>query len=233
MTTGSTLLLTLALMTGLAAACHEEEARPTAPLTYCPDIGIPTMVVSVRDQFGEAAAIGSTVVIESDSARASGQGYGDSLRISTEDPYGVPGTYRVTVSRPWHRTEVVEDVEVPGGACGVEEPYELDVEIERLDDTPAVRQVVLPPTGYGFGDGGLSVRLTAHVLRDPDASGAVAWSTTDPSVVTVDEEGRMTSACRDSPGEAWVIAESIADSQVRDSVAVGVHARPGDSIRCG
>lgn len=196
MMSGRTVRFALLLTLGLTTACQEDDGRPTAP-RVCLAIGIPTMAVSVRDQFGEPAAIGSTVVIESASVRASGEGYGDSLTITTGDPYGIPGTYRVTVSRPWHETEVVEGVEVPGGPCGVEEPYELDVEIERLPGSPAVRQVVLPPTGFGFGDGDLSLGLAAHVLRDPGVSDDVTWSTTDHSVVTVDDEGRMTTRSND------------------------------------
>jgi hypothetical protein len=188
----------------------------------CDAIGIPIMRVSVRDQFGQPAAIGATVVIENLTTRASGEGYGDSLRIWTDDPYGRTGTYRVEVSRPYHRTTVIPAVRVSGGPCGVERPHEIDVSIELLPGSPPIRQVVLPPWSFGYGGAGQTTALRAFVVRDPDASPDVTWASTDTTAVVIDERGVMTSVCRPTRGHAWISAASVVDPTVRDSVSVTV-----------
>ena len=215
------------LSVGLSTACVLDLYDDVA----CTDIGIPIMVVSVRDQHGTPSAIGSTIEIEDDGFRGSGEGYGDSLRIWTEE-YARPGTYRLTVSRPWHETAVVRDVRVPGGPCGVEQPHEVEATLVRVDAAPSVRQVVLPPVGYGFGGGNFTARLRAHVVRDDGVFDGVLWSSTDTSVVEVDSTGLIRSACRASPGEAWVRAVSIVDPGVSDSVSVSVDAQSSIPTTC-
>jgi hypothetical protein len=52
------------------------------------------------------------------------------------------------------------------------------------------------------------------------------------SVVRATPQGRLTSACRPVWGAAWVVASSVADPTVRDSVPVTVYAADPRSGRC-
>ena len=161
-----------------------------------------------------------------------GFGFGDSLRIVSGDPYRVGGRFSVAVEKPWHEGARVERIDVPEGRCGVEEPYEVDVRIELRADAPSVRQVVLPPYGFGLGDGNVTTEVAAHVEAAEGVSHALRWASSDTAVVSVTQLGQITSRCLENPDSAWVTAASVVDPTVRDSVHVSVSRRDASSGRC-
>lgn len=203
------------------------------PVTYiCDDIGIPSIVAHVRNQFGVPSAIGADLTVTGESITMAGFGFGDSLRIFTGDPYRVGGRFSVEVNKPWHVGTRLDRVDVPEGKCGVEEPHVVDLVIELRADAPQVRQVVLPPTSFGFGDGNLALGVEAYVEADEGVSHLLNWATSDSAVVSVTRTGTITSRCLEKPDSAWVIAASAVDTTVRDSVFVFVSQRDAYSGRC-
>jgi hypothetical protein len=185
------------------------------------------MVLDVRDQFGEPAAIGTRLTVERDGYFGTFEGY-DTLQLTAWDTGG-PGFYDLKVSRPWHRTAMAQRLWVLGNGC---EPQELSVVLERLSPSPPVRQVVVFPDRMHFSDGNLTQVMTAFVLRDLDVPGDVAWLSTDTSVVSVSITGVIQTACRTTPGVAWVIASALADPTALDSGLVHVSSYRTDSPRC-
>jgi hypothetical protein len=204
---------------------------PGSVLTACPSIGWYALSVDVRDDSGRSATNGATVRVE----RADGyvderRGYG---------PYPVPvgenaiGTFDVTVTKPFHEPARVQGVRVQGDRCGIAKGYgRVSVSLRLLDDAPPVRQVVVPPHGIGLGDGNVSVTVTALVEAAEGVSREAVWVSRDTSVVVATSQGRLTSVCRDVWGATWVVASSVADPAVRDSVPVTVYAAIPTSGRC-
>jgi len=223
------MLYSTLLLSAAGLGCGTDE--PTT-VGFCPDIGIPSMVVDVRNQFGDPSAIGAELVATGGGVVLTGSGFGDSLRILTGDPFGVGGTFTVEVTKPWYEGARVEDVQVPEGPCGVEEPFPVEVVIGLLLDAPSVRQVVLPPTGYGFGDGNISVEVPAFVEAATGVSQELLWRTSDSTVVSVSQSGKITSGCLQRLDSAWVSATSVVNATVGDSVLVTVWPMNPTSGRC-
>lgn len=191
----------------------------------CVDVGISSVVATVRDAAGHATARGATVTILKPGVDAYGYGYGDSLRISVDmGDLNVPGPFDVSVTKPWYTSATVRDVEPPEGRCGVSGPTRISVTLALEPNAPAVRQVVVPPFGYSFGDGNIQENLFAAVEADAGVSHAVVWQSRDTAVVRITPDGLLTSVCRTSYGGAYVVASAVADTTVRDSVGVGVYA---------
>ncbi len=198
----------------------------------CSLVGIPAVVAEVRDERGRPTAIGATVAAAGPNLAAQGEGWGDSLRIFTRGSENVGGTFTVTVTKPWYTTAVLKDVTNPEGECGIAASKRVSATISLLPGAPPVRQVVAPPFGYGFGDGNISEQLRAYVEADSGVSHEVSWVSRDPSVATVTPDGRITSACRTSTGETYVVASAVAAPAIKDSVAVTVWAADRGSGRC-
>ena len=216
----------------LAPACdltgHDDDG-------VCLAIGIASIAAEIRDTAGNPAAIGATVTIEKISRRDSAEGFGDPLRILV-NAGNEGGVFEVRVRKPWHADVVIPRVFVPAGRCGVSGPKVVPVTIPLLPEAPAVRQIVLPPFGYGFGPSvcGSRFPITAYVLTAAGVSPAATWISSDESVVRIEQEstsadGRSTAVlvpqCRPGPAHAFVIARAVADPTVRDSVEVGLFAR--------
>lgn len=221
-------LLALAVPAALlaAAACN---TPLESNLNVCARPLIPAVNVQVRDAAGRPNAIGATVVARPRAGTASVQkGYGDSLNIPAGEE---GGTYDVEVTKPYHTSALVRGVRPKQDECGVQEPAVVPVTLTLLPGAPPVRQVVAPPHGYGFGWGGLTTQLTAFVEAAPGVSQAVTWASRDTSVARVTPEGLLTSRCRTSALNTWVVASSTADATRSDSVSVWVYADT-DPVRC-
>lgn len=191
----------------------------------------PSLIVEVRDTSGNPAAIGATVTARTSSFETTAEGFGDPLRIPVlaENRGGV---FEIRVSKPWHEEVVIPQVVVPEGPCGVTDSPVVQVTISLVPDAPAVRQVVLPTSAYGFGASicGTTHDLPAWVMADPAVSQELLWFSRDPGIVTVEPGGtspdgyrigRITPVCG-GLGSTWVVAASAVDPSVRDSIAVEV-----------
>jgi hypothetical protein len=188
----------------------------------CARPGMPSVVVTIRDQDGEPAAIGATVRVRSAQYEHSANGFGDPLHASAGESRG--GTFEVHVSRPWHEDAVVRSVEVPEDPCGIVQPGEAEVVLRRHADAPPVRQVVTPPVTYAFGLGNMRDRLFAFVVAAPGVSRDVVWSARDTSVIHLSPDGTLTTRCRPDYGTTWAVANSVVDPAKRDSIHVVVYA---------
>ena len=202
------LLRAVVLMAAGIGGCSEDPAVPVV----CLDVAIPSIVAEVRNQRGVPSAIGAELKAWGNGVELTGFGFGDSLRIYSEDPYGVGGVFSVEVSKPWHTEARLEGVEVPEGVCGVAEPYRVELVINLREDAPPVRQVVLPPTNYGFGDGNISIGVPAFVEADEGVSRELRWASSDSTVVSVSQTGSITSGCLDRPDSTWVTAVRLSST---------------------
>jgi len=199
----------------------------------CVDVGIPSVVATVRAAAGRATARGATVTLLKPGVDAYGYGYGDSLRVSVDmGDLNVPGPFDVSVTKPWYTSATVRGVEPPEGERGVSGAARISVTLALEPNAPAVRQVVVPPFGYSFGDGNIQDSIFAAVEADAGVSHAVVWQSRDTMVVRITPDGTLTSVCRTSPGAAYVVASAVADTTVRDSVGVSVYAMDPAAGRC-
>ena len=226
----TTKLAALLSLFGAVVGCGDTPPDPV----ICEAIGIPSIVAEVRDERGFPSAIGATLTAVGRDAVLTGHGFGDSLRIFTGDPFRVTGKFQVSVEKPWYHGAQIDEVKVPGGPCGVEEPYRVRLVIELRSDAPPIRQVVLPPSDYGFGDGNISASIPAFVESAEDVSQEVRWRSSDSTVVSVTQMGTITSQCLERPDSAWVVPWSVVDPNVRitDSVMVWVSSMDPNSDRC-
>jgi hypothetical protein len=201
----------------LCCACGDDGSGPVVGLT-CNDIGIPSLLIEIRDQHGKATAPGAAVLAEKGSRTYSQEGF-DSLSVFIH-AQNQGGTFDVWVFKPWHAPAVVPRVAVPEGPCGVSEPVRVPVTLSLDPRAPPIRQVVLPPTGFHL-QCGLGFTLRAHLEADPDAPRDIVWESHDPDFVSVSQTGRVTAECRNQTSETWVVAMAAGNRSVRDSVRVG------------
>lgn len=202
----------------LAAGCDPTSSNG---VTYCTSELRPTLVVRVLDEEGRLNSAGATATVSQGSFEASAEGLVDTDPIYVYgDNRG--GTFTLRVTKPWHTTALVGRVEVPADECGVTQAPEVTVTLPLQPDAPAVRQVVLPSHGYGFGECGLSATVPASVEADPSVSHELRWVSRDTLAATVDPGGRVTAGCHgdQSARTTHVVAMAVADTTVRDSVAV-------------
>lgn len=187
---------------------------------------IPAIVAEVRDQHGTPTAIGAWLTATGEGVDILGFGFGDSLELPAYAPAPFRGgQLSVEVEKPWHDVARVEQVNVPGGACGIESSARIEVLLNLRSDAPPVRQVVLPAARYHLGRG-LSVHVPAFVETDEGISQALHWESSDSSVVSVTQSGGITAQCVDPQASAWVTARSVVDPTARDSVPVTVGEGP-------
>ncbi|HEX9939824.1 MAG TPA: Ig-like domain-containing protein, partial [Longimicrobium sp.] len=189
----------------------------------CTMEGWPSVVVEVRDQDGRPAARGARLEIREgtfvDSSRA---GEWDELRLGAGNRR--PGTYSVRVTRPGYHEARIESVHVPGGPCGALERVVRRVTLRLRADAPAVRSVTVSPPGAGLGLPGITMEMQAWVDARPGVDTAVVWSSTDTTVARVTRNGIVTAACRNTPGEAAIVATSRAEPRVSGRGYVTVFA---------
>ena len=185
------------------------------------------MVVRVRDQRGQPAAFGTTIVIQdrtfTDSVDAARAAFSEVAVAAGERR---PGTYDVRLYKPGYKPVVLHGVRAPGDTlCRYAEPSDIrDVTLELLPNAAPVRSVVVLPPTMGFGLPKLTEQMRAIVDADPGLSTDVKWSSSDTTVATVSSRGEVRSQCRTIPGEALIIATTVADPTVRGSARVTVSA---------
>jgi hypothetical protein len=216
------------------ASCDGTKPVQSSDGIECPLIAIPALSVEIRDVNGAPAATGATVSL----ARANKSpdlvtpkiGYGDSLRIYIGGG-GTTGSLDVYISKPYHAPVVIRGVQVPSGPCGLGAgTIRVAASVNLLPGAPPVRQIVLPPYGYGLG-GNYSSRIIAYVEAAQGVSREVVWTSRDPAVASVSTDGVVTGQCRATAGKTWVVAASALDAQVRDSVSVEVQAQGSTPCR--
>lgn len=187
--------------------------------TICARPGIPIVTVEVRDQFGRNAVNGASLLVQDDTITADGEGYAGSPYLYSEGHDNRAGVYTVTVTKPWHMPAVIEGLRAEGDDCGLVESAFVSAELLLLPIRPKIRQVVLPPHGYGFS-GYYQERLRAYVEADTIVD--LTWISTDTLAATVDSVGLVTTVCVDAYRNTWIKAFATEDPSVRDSVSMSI-----------
>jgi hypothetical protein len=204
--------------------------RDTVPLTnVCVTYLDQSIIAAVRDREGRPAAIGVTMTaMRSGKVLFTAKGEsGDSLYASTSKR--AQGAFDLEFSKPWYAPTVIKGVQLNTDACG-HGSIRLQATISLLPGAPPVRQIVVPSYGYGLG-GGITTDLWAHVEAAPRVSREVAWLVRNPTLARVAPDGTITAGCTPHGGITWVIASSVVDPSVRDSIKVSVGASK-DSDLC-
>jgi len=198
----------------------------------CQAIGMPSLVIRVRDQDGEPALRGSTVRVLN---------RGDEW-VSTNQPSPLDlyvhwgnraGRFLVRVEKPWYRPFEDGLIQVPGNDCGVLRNgfQEVDATIVLLPDAPPVRsiEIVWPlrPPIFPFPVSPCSRTYPLETTLDaaPGISQAVTWTVRDPGLAAVTEGPILTGVCG-AGGSTYVVAAASADPSVRDSIEVWVAPGP-------
>lgn len=221
----------LAIALGLVAC---DRGTPTE--VVCDASLRPSIIASARDNSGRAAAVGATLTLVgigvTDVINNGGpaKGFGDSLIIFAGGN-NVSGPMDVTISKPWHNTSSVRGLRMATGPCGVIEPVRIGFTLRRATNAPPLRQVVVDPSRRDYSRAGISEPVPVVVLADDSVSHEVTWTSRDPAVVTITSDGLLTTRCRSTSGTTYIVASSVVNTAVRDSVAVTVAADP-DKTRC-
>jgi hypothetical protein len=188
--------------------------------------GLPGVIVQapgidlrVRDPFGVAQAIGTTVV-----ARKSGSDapflvvVEDTLNINTA--YNAAGTFTVTLTRPYYRDATVANVSVTPQGCIVNTTT-VPVSLELAPGAPPLRAIAV--VGGAFLDHpGAQAALVAHFDADPGVSRDVTWQVSDATLASVDANGVVTAKCTKAGGTVKVTATSAVDASITSFINLGV-----------
>ena len=203
----------------------------SSPQPICTTDARPSVIAFIRGQVDQPLAIGATVTIEnSDGVTGTAEGFGDSLSVPVFAS-NQGGDFVVRVEKPWFRRTIVQNVAVPANLCGVLQGVDVDVVMVLELEAPPVRQVVLPPNGIRLGDGNITTVVESYVEASPGTSTVLAWSA-DGAVVSLLQDGTITSRCLQARDSTWVTAWATQDPTKRDSLQVHVAASPLGSTRC-
>lgn len=178
-------------------------------------------IVDIRDLDGNPAAIGAAVTIRRPSGyEVSIKGFGHPSTVFVGQTEG--GPFEVEVTKPWYASATVNGPDVPADRCGSIGPAQVSVELTPLPGAPSVRQVVTESRAV-YGAAGMLRRLRAEVLADPGISREVTWVVRDTTVVRLMPDGTsFTTKCRSANGGTWIVASSVVNPAIRDSVEVWV-----------
>ena len=208
------------VLIAVAAACSGSDDSPlgcggNAPGVIAQVAGID---LQVRDPFGVAQAIGTTIVARKADGNDVSFVVEDTLNINTA--YNSVGTFTVTVTRPYYRDATIANVSVTPSGCVVHTTT-VPVSLELAPGAPALRAIAV--VGGDFLDhAGAQATLLAHFDADPSVSRTVTWQVNDAKLASVDANGVITAKCTTSGGTAKVTATSTVDASITSSVNVGV-----------
>lgn len=203
----------------------------SSPGPICTTDARPSIVAMIRGQADQPLLIGATVTIENSAGLAgTAEGFGDSLSVPVFAS-NQGGDFDVRVNKPWFGSVFVQGVAVPANLCGVLQAVDVEVVLVLDLEAPPVRQVVLPPSGIRLGDGNVTTQVASYVEASPGTSRVLEWSA-DSAVVSILQDGTITSRCLQAPDSTWVTAWALVDPTQRDSLRVRVAASPLGSTRC-
>lgn len=203
------------------------------PGRVCAGVGYNAVMVTIRDQTGNAQALGATVTLY-DGSYSEQDGARDTLSVPAASERG-GHTYDIQVTKRYYDDAWVRGVHAPGGGCvtGHEStPVTITVPV-RLTlsaGAPPVRSLYLlwgpilldrPPyrSAYTF---------TPYLDANAGMSRAVYWRITeDTASVGFDgTTGALTYRCLATSGYLTVTAQSVADSSVVATASVAVQGHP-------
>lgn len=220
--------LGLLLLASLAAsACKDFLIGSCGLVAYGPAFD-----VTIRDQMGNAQALGAVVTFSWDSNRFLDSTRTDSLNVLG----GGPGiTYDITVTKRYYGDALVRGIYTPDLGCGNPGPgLTVPVALALVVGAPPVRSLYLLPPQVLL-DRSPSSRSTQVFAPIVDASAGVSrkvrWSIAgDTGSVAFDATtGMLSYRCLAKSGYLTVTAASVADSTVIGTASVAVQGHPAAS----
>lgn len=187
------------LSLALAASANAVPPPPVA----CPDIFIPPVTVTVKNERG---LILGTASSGPDSSRPSR----DPLKVTFQK--GSDGRYTVTASKDWYQPATVRAVQVEEGPCGPVRPVPLTLILKPRPEAPVIRNFQIRST-RGDLSGSWPDWTAYWVFLDapPGVSRAVTWHSSRPEVATIDEFGVLRTKCLKSRQTTVITATLKAD----------------------
>lgn len=211
-----------AVLAAIIAACSGADMQPPdqcetmlAPGTL---VAAPGIDLQVRDQYGQAQAIGTSAVVKRSTGEVEQAAVIDTLHIRSA--YNVTGDFSVVLSRPYYQDLTVAKVSVTPNGCLVN-MTEVPVTLQLAPGAPPLRGLAVAGATY-LGNPGQQVQLGAHFDADPGVSRAATWTVNDPSLATIDANGLLTAKCPNAGGTVKVTVTSVATPTVSGDAAMSV-----------
>ncbi len=201
--------------------------------TGCAGVGYYALRMTVRDQTGRAAAIGSTVTVTDGSYRETANPVDSVQLFAASDRAN--HTYDVRVTKPYYLDAVATGVRTRAPDCvtGHErDPVTTTVPLvlRLAPNAPPVRSVHLAPDRILIDRiAGRQVASFAPVVdADASVSQAVTWSVSGDtaSIEWNAATGIATYRCRATSGSVTVTARSVVDSTRSATAIVAVQGHP-------
>ncbi len=204
------------LFAGLATMTITSCADPICDLVLTHSVR-----VDVRTNSFHPAAAGARLIVTADGVVDTGRAAPDRDAVvlfagETAAPWA-----KVRIEKPWY--EPFEDiVRLNLDECSVSQPVELRVRLTLVDNAPPVRSVYVGHGAPIFFTGCHSMQLSAYADVATGLTDSVLWHSTDTTVATVDAGGLLRTLQINGRGHAYVIARSVVDTTVRDSLSISV-----------
>jgi Big-like domain-containing protein len=204
------------------AACSGADMQPPdacetmlAPGTL---VAAPGIDLQVRDQYGQAQAIGTSAVVKRSTGEVEQVSIADTLHIRSA--YNVTGDFSVALSRPYYQDLTIAKVSVLPNGCIVN-TTEVPVALQLAPGAPPLRALAVAGATYLYSPGA-QAQLGAHFDADPGVSRAATWTVNDPTLATIDANGLLTAKCPNAGGTVKVTATSVATPHVSGDASMSV-----------
>lgn len=181
-------------------------------------VASPGIDLQVRDQYGQAQAIGTSALVKRSTGEVESFSVVDTLHIHSA--YNVTGKFSVTLSRPYYQDLTVANVSVTPNGCLVN-MTEVPVTLQLAPGAPPLRALAVSGATY-LANPAQQVQLAAHFDADPAVSRAATWTVNDPTLATIDANGLLTAKCPNAGGTVKVTATSVATPTVSGETVMGV-----------
>lgn len=215
------------LLTSLAlyAVAGAGKTTPTAPQPgqsphfACPDIGRPTLDITVKNERGQVLARLSDM-----------EGWNNSGIKMKRQP---DGRYTVTVNRRWYQPQTIRNIPVQYDECGPSKPTPVVVRLRPKPGAPTIREFrivgVNPGEPFVVGYWPFFQRYSTFLDAPGSVSREVLWTSSRPDVATIDQTGMLRSVCSREVGRTTITATLKADPGLTSSTVFG---RGGGGMVC-
>jgi hypothetical protein len=198
----------------------------------CAGVGYDALRLTIRDELGNAQALGATAILNDGTGLDPRGLHGDSLTLQGGDD---DRTYDILVTKPWYSDELVRGVHTPYVGCysgqgGPPPIVTVAITLHLAAGAPAVRSVHLMPDRVTLDrfESRNSATFTPVTDVNPGVSREVRWSISGDtnSVLFERSTGKVIYKCLPLSGYLTLIATSAADSSVFGTASVAVQGHP-------
>ncbi len=186
----------------------------SAPVTTCPTIYIPPLVVTVKNERGQVL---TTLYPPPRPGREVGSTAGAKFER------GTGGRYSVTVSRHWYQPQTVRNIAVQYDRCGPIKPTPVVIRLRPMPNAPTIREFCILNTDDELvvGSWPYFQRYKTFLDAPSSVSREVIWTSSRPDVATVDAAGVLRSVCSREVGRTTITATLKADPLFNSSTVFG------------